>query len=265
MTNDPSDDMLDRLLGDWAAAQQPDEAHLAALRKRTLDDAGGRPARPAAPEPWRTRLAWFGLGAAAAAVAAVLLLPLLMPNPVQDPGGREILRLPPPPPEVRLDPQQLALHARLFAEMKRVFPSDLAWMAESQGKVVLGIESADRRLPAGSEPITVRLVVMARRPGETAWHCRSRVDVIVYDEEIVQLGPQDGVENTLALWVHRLPDGMIAVDTSLGIEPPDRPALSCSGIQRPAVPEPILTLRTEETEYRVFQTVASLPEEVGKS
>ena len=263
--NDPADDKLDRLLGDWAAAHQPDEAHLAALRNRVLDEAGAAPAPPAARSPWRARLAWFGLGAAAAAVAAALLLPLLRSHPTEDPGAQEVAEGPVFPPGVLLDPQQLALHARLFAEVQRVFRSDLAWMAESKGKVVLGIESADRRNAAGSEPMTVRLVVMARTPGETSWHCRSSVDVLTYDEEFVQFGPQEGMENTLALWVHRLPDGMIAVDTSLGIERSDRPTLSHSGIQRPAVPEPILTLQTEETEYRVFQTVTSLPKEVGKS
>ena len=56
---------------------------------------------------------------------------------------------------------------------------------------------------------------------------------------------------------------MIAVDTSLGIEGPGGQASSCSGVQRPQVPQRILDLRTEHNEYRVFQTVAVLPKEAG--
>ena len=61
-----------------------------------------------------------------------------------------------------------------------------------------------------------------------------------------------------------MPDGMIAVDTSFDLESPQAAGSSYSGVQQPSVPQWIFTLKTDEAEYRVFQTVAALPqEEVG--
>jgi hypothetical protein len=58
-----------------------------------------------------------------------------------------------------------------------------------------------------------------------------------------------------------LPDGSVAVDTSISLGAGNKE--SYSGVQRQSVPERILTRKSGDVEYRVFQTVAVLPEKVG--
>jgi hypothetical protein len=274
----PRDDNLGRLLRDWAAAEQPDEAHLEALRERISRAAGrleghvaevigvgdhdltaGDGRKTISPATWPNRLGWFAVGAAAAILAAVFVVSRLGPEGGRDGQRQQGADL---PPEVRLGRQQLAAEASLFAAMKEVFADRLAWMAEADGKVILGIEPENPASADGSQPITIRLVVMAREPGETAWHRRFRVDCIALSEQLVELAPPDGAEARVAFWAHLLPDGMIAVDTSLDVAGAYGEA-SSSAVQRPQVPMRILDLRTSENEYRVFQTVAVLPREVG--
>ncbi len=282
--NRQKDDNLDRLLRYWASREQPDEAHLESLRRRisqaadSLEGAGtevgsipdddptaSRRRKALLPAAWSSRLAWFTLGAAAAILAAVVLVSRLGPDRADDTPGEQLVEV---PPEVRLDRQQLAAQAKLLAAMKEVFAGRLTWMAESDGKVILGIEPETQPSPDGSQPITIRLVVMARRPGEATWRRRWSVDCIVHNEQLVELAPQDGSGAQFAFWAHLLPDGMIAVDTSLGLgargegrEP--QPSTLDTQLFEPQVPQRILTLKTDGTEYQVFQTVAVLPKEVG--
>jgi len=274
----PRDDNLDRLLRDWTAAGQPDEAHLQALRERIsraaeqleghvaevigvgdddLTAGDGRKTR--SPATWPGRLGWFALGAAAAILAAVFVVSRLGPDRGRDGQRQQWADL---PPEVRLDRHQLAAEASLFAAMKEVFADRLTWMAEADGKVILGIDPENPASVGGSQPITIRLVVMAREPGETAWRRCFSVDCIVLSEQLVELAPADGAEARVAFWAHVLPDGMVAVDTSLDVAEAYGET-SSSAVQRPQVPMQILDLRTNENEYRVFQTVAVLPREVG--
>ncbi|MHC4180821.1 MAG: hypothetical protein ACYSWU_25255 [Planctomycetota bacterium] len=274
--NRERDENLDRLLRDWAAGAQPDEAHLEALRERIsqaadqLEGAGAEviSVPKAAPTAtWPRRLAWFTLGAAAAAaiLAAVVVLSRLGPRQGTDTSGEELAEV---PPEARLDRRELVAQATLLAAMKEVFADRLTWLAETDGRVVLGIESEARASPDGSQPITVRLVVMSRRPGETTWRHRWNVDCIAQDEQLVELAPQGGPQTRVALWAHLLPDGMIAVDTNLDLgardegRDPQRSTLDTQ-LFEPQVPQRILDLRADDVEYRVFQTVAVLPKEVG--
>ena len=282
--NHQKDDNLDRLLRYWASGEQPDQAHLEMLRRRISqaadslegagtevgsipdDDPTAGPRRKALlPTTWSSRLAWFTLGAAAAILAAVVLVSRLGPDRAEDTSGERLAEV---PPEVRLDRQQLAAQAELLAAMKEVFAGRLTWIAESDGKVILGIEPETQPPPDGSQPITIRLVVMARRPGESTWRRRFSVDCIVPNEQLVELAPQDESGAQLALWAHLQPDGMIAVDTSLGLgargEGQDpQPSTLNTQLFQPQVPRRILTLQTDQHEYQVFQTVAVLPKEVG--
>lgn len=281
--NLPPNDHLDRLLRDWAAREEPPPAHLEALCRAIADGAeelqagerspvttsGGEArvrnaprTRPAEMRPagWSGRLAWFGLGIVATVAVAVLLLGV--------PGGRDPGSGPRRPwagvpPEARLDRHQLAMRARLFAEVKRVFSDQLAWMAEAEGNVVLGLEGGAPASAENGSPIAVRLVIAARGPGEVRWRRCWSVDCIVRDEQFVEFGPEDGSKHPLALWVHRLGDGMIAIDTSLGRAASPHRSSWHSSVQRPGVPHHVFDFHRDRTQYRVFQTAASLPKEVG--
>jgi hypothetical protein len=277
--NDQTNNKLDELLRAWAAAEQPGQTHLESLCERAfqaaglLKEAGGEPVgmahkglagrghpRPTRSATWPSRLGWFVLGLAAAILAVALLVSRLGPDQVQDVTPPQPLDF---PSAARLDQRQLLLQATSFAAIGEVFADQLAWMAETNGKVLLGVEPEAEALAAGPEAISVRLVVMARRRGQLDWQPHLNVDCITYGEQVVELPVEAGSEDRLALWTYLLPDGMIAVDTTLGIEGAGGEGLSSSTVLRPQVPQQILDLEIDQTEYRVFQTAAVLPKEMG--
>jgi len=268
--NEPDEERLDQVLRDWASQQRPAPDRLETLGKRILDAAEGPDDRPVPAAPtrgaWTGRLAWFAAGAAAAVVAAAVVLHLWSPNKPDESDHRSVATTEPTEPipaEARFDAAGLARRARLFGEMQRVFDDNLAWVAESNGDVLLGVEPEARPSPDDGKPIVVRLLVMTRKPGQTAWTRGQSIDLIVRDQELVEVAPPKSGNESLAVWAFRLPDGTIAVDTSLGIRTADAQPAAYSGVQRPKVPRQILQLKSDGAEYRVFETVAVLPEEVG--
>ena len=72
----------------------------------------------------------------------------------------------------------------------------------------------------------------------------------------------DSAENlrdgSLRLWMHRLPDGAIAVDTDLAIEGPMPVHSSFNGVQQAGMPQRVFFSQGDESEYQVYQTVALL-------
>ena len=265
--NEPNEERLDQVLRDWASQHRPAPDRLETLGKRILDAAEGSAGSHAPRRPTRTawagRLVWFAAGVAAAVVAAAVVLHFWTPKQPGDSDHRPVATTDQIPAEAELDAVQLARRARLFGEMRRMFAGNLSWVAESNGDVLLGVEAQARPSPDDGKPIVIRLLVMMRKPGETTWARQQTIDLILRDQEFVELAPSAGWNRNLAVWAFRLPDGRIAVDTSLGISAAGAQPASYSGVQAPEVPRQILELKSDEAEYRVFQTVAVLAEEVG--
>ena len=106
--------------------------------------------------------------------------------------------------------------------------------------------------------MAVRVVVLSRKPGDSAWKPLWGADLLTHDEQLVELpsGKTGGAD--LRLWTHRLPDGAIAVDGDLALSGKSPVRSSFRGIQQPAVPQRVFSLETDEAEYQVYQTVAML-------
>jgi hypothetical protein len=219
------------------------------------------------------RAAWFGLGAAAALFVAFLLRPELPMEPGDaqavssgesgDPNGPRPDVPPDVPPDAVLGQSRLAAKAVLLEEMERVFPDQLSWVAETDGKVCVGL--AERPGPRRrSEPaLAVRVVVVSRRGPEDRWVPVWTVDMVTRGEEVVALTPECSGRGKVMVWAYPLPDGMIAVDASIALDDPVPLHSSFSGVCRGGVPEDVLSLRADEVEYRVYQVVSVLDNEVG--
>lgn len=261
--NEPQDKHLDRLLHDWAEAKLRGRASDQDLSRRILNrvdaqqaEVNWRTGSPLAHKParWSTRLAWFGLGAVASAATAIILAVCWTPEPVN-------LAL--PPRESSSRPADLAPQAKAFLEMQAIFGNNLAWLAETEGKVMLGLQGQAPASRASSTPITIRVELMVRQPGETEWRTSWSVDCVTLDGELVELTRADGSRNPWMVWAHVLPDGMIAVDSSLRWEGLHGEANAYDVIHRPGVRRSVFEWRHEGVEYRVFQTAATLPGGVG--
>jgi len=274
--NEHDEKKIDRLLGDWSSGERADLEHLDRLAERIKSaiDAHVAPdpqygpltaPLPATNAGWRTPLTWFSLGVAASVLVTGLGIawfvarekPIVLPESAESTAFAQI------------DAGQIHNRATLFRELNDFYAGNLAWMAEVDGRVVLRVDSSKIGSPsspvqgnvARERSVTVRVVVVARAAGDERWQTLWKADVMAENDQFVQIGPSDGAKHDLSVWAHMLPDGSVAVDTSISLEAGNQD--SYSGVQRPSVPERILTRKAGNVEYRVFQTVAVLPEKVG--
>ena len=239
---------LDATLRDWRRRQDAavDTAALAArvvasIRSDTAAAAVERPSQ----HRWLERTAWFAAG-----IAAAVLVSLMLRRPTPEEGVDW-------PPSARFAPGQIAEKAALVAAMEDTFGARLAWVAEHDRRVDVGLV-ADAP-PRRGAAVAVRIVVLARRIEDSVWTPVWQSDVVTRDEQVVDVAAGPGAAGRLRLWTHPLPDGAIAVDGELSLVAANPPvAASYSGVQRPGEPRRVTGDRKDGIEWQVIQTVVPL-------
>ena len=136
--------------------------------------------------------------------------------------------------------------------MEETFNGRLAWLAEHGGRVELGLVPETERSTSDAKSLAVRVVVLARQNGKSAWEPVWQADAIARDDAIVDLPADSGRDGSLRLWMHALPDGDLAVSGA-------RPVRSkFSSVQQGGVPQKVYSVKNADREYQVYQTVALL-------
>lgn len=160
------------------------------------------------------------------------------------------------PPSVRFMPRQLSQKAELVAGMEATFGDGLAWIAEHDRRVQVGL------VPDSAEScrrVAVRIIVLTRRVDEPTWQPAWRSDVVARDEEVVDVATGTAGTGRLRLWAHALPDGAFAIDGELTLADAAMPVdTSYSGVQRPGEPRRVTGDRTRDVEWQIIQTVSPL-------
>ena len=212
--------------------------------------------------PARRRLRGPAIGFALGAAAALLFAFIWQA------GSREHLPETPRsglaeavPESVSFAQSELAEKSRLLAGMQDVFAGRLAWIGETGREVQLGMLPDAASAVRGSRPLAVRVVVLARKNGVSAWKPIWRADVIAQEEQVVDLVAESVRDGKLRLWLHSLPDGAVAVDANLALDGTRPVRSSFSGIQQSGVPQRVFSSQGDDAEYQVYQTVASLQAE----
>lgn len=206
---------------------------------------GASPVGPPPRHRWLERTAWFAAG-----IAAAMLVALVLRHPGHAPRWDW-------PPSTRFAPGQIAEKAALVAGMEDTFGVGLAWVAEHDRRVDVGLV-ADAP-PRRGAALAVRIVVLSRREGDSAWTPVWQSDVVTRDEQVVDVAAGPDGAGRLRLWTHPLPDGAIAVDGELSLAAANHPvATSYSGVQRPGEPRRVTGERRDGIEWQVIQTVVPL-------
>ena len=141
--------------------------------------------------------------------------------------------------------------------------SALPWATESNDKVAMGLLPEARPASRGGSPIAVRLVVVSRTGNDPAWTPVWAVDVVTRGEEVVALTRESSGAGKLLLWTYPMSDGMVAVDGRIAL--PDSLPMdsSFSDVQREGTTKAILSVDAGNVEYRVFQSIALVDDEMG--
>ena len=237
---------LDELLASWSQSNEPSSAHLANLQAKIFIEAAPRSGAVARPAPAWQRPPWiipFAAALACCALAVTLALRF---------GGIGPVTSAAPPAASQLPTDHLQT---LLSEMDRLFQGRLAWVAETNQDVSLGLDESSS---AGGPHVAVRVVVLKCAADGKSWQPIWTGDVVSRPEELVQLSFTTDASR-LSLWTHVLPDGAVAVETELGIEGNETEWTSTS-VQQSQVPQQVLFTRAQRGEFQVWQTAALLPE-----
>lgn len=259
-------DRLDKLLKQWAAAHATSEEHARKLSDRIADELAASHLRvldPAAdwrvPRPRRRRLPWAPLGIAAALlVAATVSLFLRWPSV---PDGVVPDSEAASSPAAAIDPAELHAGARLFQEMEALFANDLRWVADTDDTVRLGVRPTSGAPVAGETRLMIRVVVLRRGRDATSWHELMKADLFARSQELVEAVLDPKLDNRLVLWAYALPDGKVAIDSSLRLTTPIRASVDATNVLTPGKSASVLSLETEDAEYRICEVVTPLPKQ----
>ena len=176
--------------------------------------------------------------------------------------GAEAPKDAPPTPfaTARFQQGQLAGKATLLAEAQRLFGSQLAWLAETDSQVQMGLTEDG---PASGPAVAVRLVLLRRGHPAQPWTCAWSADVIARAQEVVQWANPPGGPSRLSLWAYVLPDGLIAIDTAFELPGQAAAWSAASGLQAEGVPTLVHAVHDQGIEYQMLQTVAVVNESLG--
>lgn len=259
MTPDPrqpsrSGPDIDVRLREWrrrrdVAADAAGRVRRIAAAVRAADVAAIRPAI-APPVRWVERTGWFAGGLAAAAMVACVA----WRNGASDETANW-------PPSVRFAAADIAARTEVLAGMEQTFAGRLAWVAEHDQTVTVGLADGS----AAATSVAVRIVVLTRRGPAARWEPAWQTDVIVRDEQVVDVAAGAHGDGRLKLWAHCLPDGAIAVDGELTLAMHAVPLrASYGGVQKAGLPRRVTGDGAADVEWQVIQTVVPLRPATGK-
>jgi hypothetical protein len=157
-----------------------------------------------------------------------------------------------------LSASEIQRSGELFRRMEEVFPGDLRWIAEANGEVSLGLDHGSGAAVSRAAPLLVRTVVLERKRGESAWNTVFTADVLSRSEELVEVSPGQKPAGRLLVWAYRLPDGNVAVDATLRLTESPAASLDLTNVLAPGRAAQVLTTRTGDAEFRVFQAASPL-------
>ncbi|MCE9614281.1 MAG: hypothetical protein K8T26_08395 [Lentisphaerae bacterium] len=250
---------LDERLRRWRRMHLATDTHLATLAQIISEDlrrhAQAEDRRPAAADT-----VGFGIKLAYAAAGAMVMAAALVLWPERAGGPAHAL---PVPALATLDGGRLAAHSQVFREMQHLFADQLRWVSETDRQIDFGVAPAAGETAAVSagdaRPVCVRFTAVVRQPATDAWVPVWYQDVVLRCEDRISVrsGVDDG--GTLGLWVYRLDDGRLAVETDLDVVAPVALRAHVDTVMDLGTPAQVLSMREGDTEYRVYQTVQPLP------
>lgn len=265
--NETNRDPLDRLLRDWASRHEADSGSLdriqAAISQSLEQDDTWRPGAPslAVPGRWQSRAIWPLIGVVAALLLAMVSVMFWSPKPpaiarhAPSESGGDV--------QAGITAEQIVHDTKLFAELDRVFGKQLRWVAESDGILELGIEpNASAALPANSQPVTIRFMVVKRGPGDRDWSVVWTVNLVARNEQLVQLQSAVTDAPRLMVWTYALDDGKVACDAELSLGGSQAWRMKASELQSAGDVKELASPSEGGVEYRVYQAVQLLDQEV---
>lgn len=246
-------DPLNETLRAWAQRREYSEQRLQSLADGIMQSLS-RPPGVVEPEyaPAMRRLelwprvAYIAMGAAAM-LAIILGINLARPHapmPISTPPG--------------LSANYAVSKAAVIREMNRLFSGQLRWVSENNGAIKVGIDSETGTREDGLTSAWVQTVIVTRRAGETTWRPVWSTAVQVHNDEQIELPSLVDSDGRLLFWAYAVDKDKWAIDSLCAWNTPVRLSSQSSEIIETGKYQEIAALKTDNREYRVFQTVLNM-------
>jgi hypothetical protein len=204
----------------------------------------------------RSRFRLASISALALSVAAAAVLAFVFLRPVPGNSDADLLQA------ATLPIERMRVLAR---ESGRLFDQRVAWLAETNQDLLLGLDETANSPDRNRQQISVRVVVFHRDSRSQAWQPVFTTNVVTREEEVIQMQNTAGGPS-LRLWTHILPDQSVAVDTDLAMGGKTAPHWSTTSVVSEG-PSAVLKAADGPGEYQVWQSAAIMEVEqaaVGK-
>jgi hypothetical protein len=263
---DNLDDKLDSALRKWAEENSASAERLTALQVRTAchlisGDKSLSGAGPRHSTKWpRALVAYRTLATAAALLISVTAAIWIASRPGDGLAPPEGNSAGLPPAAVNFAAAEIAEKGRLLAELRSLFGDRFGWMAESGEHVQLGV--SDESVTAEGPYLAIRWVLVRRGRAESEWQKTWTIDVMARNERVIHINELPDQAGALVIWGFVLPDGNVAVDVDADLSSFGDLRTEGSVVARPGEPTELFLLSEGDFEYRIYQTVLLVSDNV---
>lgn len=160
------------------------------------------------------------------------------------------------PPE--LSANYAIAKARVVREINYLFSGKLRWMAEDNGVVKIGVDAEAGASESSLASAWIQTVIVTRQAGETSWRPVWSTAVQVRNDEQVELASPTGAGDRLVFWAYAVDKDKWVIDSACVLTTPVRLSSESSTLIETGQYREIAALKTEDKEYRVFQTVLNM-------
>jgi hypothetical protein len=140
-----------------------------------------------------------------------------------------------------------------LAELRALFGDRFGWMAESGEQVRLGL--SDELVAVEGPYLAIRWVLVRREQAEGEWQKAWTIDVMARNERVININDLPDQAGALSIWGFVLPDGNVAVDVEADLASLGELRTQGSVVARPGEPTQLFFRTEDGFEYRVYQTV----------
>lgn len=160
------------------------------------------------------------------------------------------------PASAALGTDVLAAKRRLLTETNALFDNRLAWIADGEREVSLGV--SDEPVSDNGAYLLVRVVVAQRMSPDSPWSTVWYTDVISRNEELVEVTPKQLDGSALALWAYATLDGEVVIAMDLTLDRGSPTQSSSTTVLQAGRPTRVSCSTADGVEQCVFQTVMPL-------
>lgn len=239
--------VIDQKLRDWAAEQRPSAEQSSRLTASVLK-AWQQKSRLPKPRPRNlSPVVWTGI---AATLAAALIAVFMLPQASSVSSLDTLLSS-----ERKSFQDDITRITHLFQEAETLFDNQLHWLSQSEHTTELGLAAT----PPTGDAFTLRFTLLSRSHDNGGWQRIWSTDLVAHDDDYLEITPDSSRATTISLWMHRLKNNQLFVESHLQLDSPRSIQTATSEVLSFGEVHTAARITDNNTEYLLLQTATPIP------